>query len=279
VVERRIEIWNEKVKAHKPSFGEDKAKIVAKVEQMIGEVQAKMADEAAKYQARKAEMEAVISAADQAMQEEQPRHERVMKRLDNEMKDAKHRFMDLLRTKEQVDFHVGRRHIIGKLIAPDIEQRIAWINLGSKHRIVNGMRMLVAKRARENQFFFKGEIEVKSVRLDAAEVEIMKVFDPDVPLVHGDILVNPFIDKFRPMYIVFAGASKPTGHKFSIHEATLRLIEYNNEVHTVVDARTDFLMWTDYKEGESEYPPEYWKALELGIPIAKAKDLYMFLGD
>jgi hypothetical protein len=275
IIENRVKI----IEGLKPGYNDHPVKMLPKIQQWMVEVQTKMREDQERFNARKAEIEAQIAALNQEVEDYKPRHERVMVRLKREWDEQMSHFKTLLKSRDQVDFVIGRPHIHGHIIAPNDQNKLAWIDIGSKHRVVNGMHFLVAKRAEKNQFSFKGEIEVKQTFMTSAEVEIMKVFDHDAPLTDGDTLINPMFNKWRPLVICLSGGDKPIGHRFSIGEATRRLIEYGNEVLETVDTRVDVLLWTDYKPGESEFTPEYWKAVELGIPIAKAKDLYKFLGD
>lgn len=275
IVEQRVKV----IADMKPGFSDHAAKLLPKIQQWMAEVQTKMRDDQDKFNARKAEIDAEMEKIKTVVDEEPRKHERVMARLKKEWDEQMSHFKTLLKTRDEVKFSVGRAHVQGHLVAPNIDNKIAWIDIGSKHRVVNGMHFLVGKRGEKNNFSFKAEIEVKQAYLTTAEVEIMKIFDHDVPVVDGDIIINPMMNKYRPLVLCLSGADKPTGHRFSIQEATRRLTEYGNEVIPMCDTRVDILLWTDYKPGESEFTPEYWKAVELGIPIARAKELYKFLGD
>jgi hypothetical protein len=275
IVEQRVKV----IEGLKPGYNDHPEKLLPKIQQWMVEVQQKMQKDNEQFLARKQAIEAEMEAIRQVVEDEPKKHERVMARLKKEWDEQMSHFKTLLKTRDQVDFAVGRQHVQGHLVAPDIQNRICWIDIGSKHRVVNGMHFLVGKRGEKNNFSYKAEIEVKQVYFTSAECEIMKVFDHDVPVVDGDIIINAMMHKYRPLVLVLSGADKPPGHTFSIGEAKRRLVEYGNEVLEVVDTRCDILLWTDYKPGESEFTPEYWKAVELGIPIAKAKDLYKFLGD
>jgi hypothetical protein len=270
------------------TFSDLKPAIKNDILKKIGDIQQLINEENAQYQRTKVELERQTDSVREKKDEEQRRHPRAMEAYRKEKDKQKAIFEDLLRTKEQVDYRITWRAVHGYLEQPDIKQERGWISIGSRHRVRTGMRFLVAQHGARNAFRYKGEVEVKRVFLTSAEVEITKVFDKNKPLIHGDMLINPFFSTDRPLKIAFAGASKPPGHKFSIVEAKRKIVELGSEVPDAPDYDTDFLMWTDFdskpsaeeeETGPGEHPKEWWTAAILGIPIAEAKTMYMFLGD
>jgi len=256
----------------------------------IGEVQELINKENAEYAGQKSELERQTDKVREMKDEEARRHPRAMEAYKKDKNLQKTIFEDLLRTKEHVDYYVTWRDVHGYLEEPDTMNQRGWISLGSRHRVRTGMRFMVAQRGARNSFRYKGEVEVKRVFLTSSEVEITKVFDKDKPLIHGDMLVNPFFSPERPLKIAFAGASKPPAHKFAIVEAKRKIVELGSEIQDAPNFDTDYLMWTDFEAkpageeggagaGPGEYPKEWWTAAILGVPIATAKDLYRFLGD
>lgn len=288
MIEKHPGIIDEQFKA--VGFSEDKPEIKNRVLRKIGEVRQKMQQKNSEYEQRRTAIEQQLEAIRDKSESERRRHERQKQLIEKKIQEQRNIFEDLLRTKHPVFWKLNWRAVHGRLVEPDLRQQHAWINIGSRHRVVPGLRFLVAVRGARNTFHYKGEVEVRRVFLTSAEVEIRAVFDPDRPLIDGDILVNPLFNKHRPLKIAFAGAEKPPGHEFSITEAKRRIIEFNNIVQDKVDVDTDFLIWTDFKvnyteeeEGDvqppQEYPENWWTAAMIGIPIAPAMELYKFMGD
>lgn len=269
--------------AIRQGFSQKKIDYRAEIEAEIQKVQKLIQDEDALHSQRKTQMEDEIRVLDEKRETEPRAHERVMLRLGNEVKELHRQFQELLRAKEKVTFVVSEVH--GHLLSPDVPNRTAFIDIGTRHRVVEGMRFLVAKRGEKGRFVYKGEIEVKEAMLGSSRVQITKLFDRNLPMVDGDLIVNPFFNKYRPVVVAFAGNRKPVALKFSFEEAERRIIEYGSQVskndkgEALIDSRVDFLVYTELEPGKADFPEAYQKAVELGIPIGDAAELYKFLGD
>ena len=164
----------------------------------------------------------------------------------------------------------------GKLVMPDVRNRIAFIDLGSQDRVVKGLKFLVGRPGTGDVPFYKAEIEVKRVWPTQSQVSITKIFDDDFPLVHGDLLYNPVYHPRKAPLVVFAGEKRGRSMKYDVDEATRRL----REIGTVVDdgknlVSVDFVIATDGYDTD----PLYLRAVELGIPVAPAAEVFRFLGD
>lgn len=264
-------------------FSQKKIDYRGQIETEIQKVQKLIQDEDALHSQRKTQMEDEIRVIDEKRETEPRSHERVKLRLSNQVKELHRQFQELLRAQEKVDYVVSEAH--GHLLSPDTPNKTAFIDIGTRHRVVEGMRFLIAKHGDKGRFIYKGEIEVKEALLGSSRVEITKVFDKNMPLVDGDLIVNPFFNRYRPVVVAFAGNKKPVALKFSFDDAERRIVEYGSQVskndkgEALIDSRVDFLIYTELEPGKADFPDAYQKAVELGIPIGDAADLYKFLGD
>lgn len=272
-------------------FPDLKPTILRKINTWRQELQARIADEQQRHQLRVQDINQEMQKHKTAIEERATDHARKLLQYQRALDTARHDFERLMRTREPVFFHITWPHIQGHLLVPTGSQRLGGIDIGSKHRVVPGMRFMVAKPGVRNSFTYKGIIEVRKTFLTYSEVEILKVFDVNSPLLDGDLIVQPFLNRSRPLKIAFAGAERPPGFRLTILQAKNRIIEWGNVVaepislggeapRKLLNVDVDFLIFTDLEPEQKEKPSEYWSAVDLGIPIAEgdmARQLYRFL--
>jgi hypothetical protein len=171
----------------------------------------------------------------------------------------------------------------GKLLEPDIPQKMAFIDMGSRERIKPGMKFLVARWGKQGGFDYKGEVEVKKVWMTYSEVSITDVFNAEVPMVDGDMLVNPLFNPRRSVVVCFAGERRMHQLKFpTVVEAANRIREMGGTVRDTVTLDCDYVIFTEDSKSpgrrEDKYP-NFGKAVLLEVPVAEAKEVFRFLGD
>src|SRR5262245_66450261 len=108
-----------------------------------------------------------------------------------------------MKQKEVIKHRVNVAH--GKVLKPDVAQKNAYIDLGSRERVVPGLRFMAARMGKEGKFEYKALLEVKKVWLETSEVAIVKAYEGGGPVIDGDMIVNPFYNPRRPVIIGFAG--------------------------------------------------------------------------
>jgi hypothetical protein len=165
---------------------------------------------------------------------------------------------------------------------PDIPNKVAFIDLGSRERITPGLKFLVAEKGPQGKFQYKGKILVKKVWMTYAEVAITDIYDRDVPIVDGDLIVNPLFNARRPVVVAFLGETESGRLRpnWSTNEAGRRIVEIGSEVRSRLTLDVDFVIFTWAKKDAMRDNDEGYKlAVLLGVPIEEASDLYRFLED
>jgi hypothetical protein len=179
----------------------------------------------------------------------------------------------------------------GRVLKPDVRNRVAFIDIGSRERVVPGLKFLAAKRGRQGRLEFKAEIEVKKVWPTHSEVSIPRTFRQDQPVIEGDLIINPLFSTRRPVVVALTGHDQPLKVRpsWSHSEVTRRIREIGSEVRTTVDTGIDFLIFSEPGPNRTmaNYI-EFTKAVALGIPWATANrsedepglpGIYEYLGD
>ncbi len=196
----------------------------------------------------------------------------------NEIRELR-RQIEELKTKEVIKHDVVSVH--GKILSPDIPNRRAFLDIGSRERVVPGLKFLVGKRGVHNLFEYKAKVEVKKAWMTTSEVSIIELFDEkEHPVVDGDLIVNPLFSKERPLVIAFVGEDRPVRLRYTVDEASRRIQEIGSVVRKEVSLDLDYVVFTEVgSQKQRESYEAYRKAVFLEIPVAEASDLFRFLGD
>ncbi|GEM_PF-2486523 len=188
--------------------------------------------------------------------------------------------LDDLKVKEVIRFEVRESH--GKILSPDIPNRIAFIDLGSRERVVPGLKFLVAKMGPQGKFHFKGKVLVKKVWMTYSEVAITEVTDRNHPIVDGDVLVNPLFHPRHPVVVHFLGEREPKKIRpsWSVAEASRRISEIGSVVREKLSLDVDFVIYTEARaNAPRDQDGGYKLAVLLGVPVEEASEVYRFLED
>jgi hypothetical protein len=195
-----------------------------------------------------------------------------------------------MRQKEVIKHRVNVAH--GQVLKPDVAQKSAYINLGSRERVVPGLRFIAARIGREGKMEYKALLEVKKVWLETSEVAIVKAYPGGGPVIDGDLIVNPLYNPRRPVIVAFAGhqgdrafnlrlsENNPKPLRLGAREAMNRIKEIGSDPRPTVSLDADFVIFTEVTQDMSTRDswPDYKKAVLLEIPLADAADYYEFLG-
>ena len=198
-------------------------------------------------------------------------------KVNNEIRELK-RQLEELKVKEVIKHEINFIH--GKILRPDVPNKTAFINIGSRERVVPGLKFLVGNRGVQGKFDYKAKIEVKKAWMTYCEVAIIESYDKDRPVVDGDHIVNPLFHKERPIIVAFVGEDRPLKLRYSVDEASRRIKELGSDVRKEVTLDVDYVVFTEAgaQKTRESYDP-YKKAVFLEIPIADASDIFRFLGD
>jgi hypothetical protein len=106
-------------------------------------------------------------------------------KVNNEIRELK-RQLEELKVKEVIKHEINFIH--GKILRPDVPNKTAFINIGSRERVVPGLKFLVGNRGVQGRFDYKAKIEVKKAWMTYCEVAIIESYDKDRPVVEGDAI-------------------------------------------------------------------------------------------
>jgi hypothetical protein len=199
-------------------------------------------------------------------------------KVSNETRELR-RQLEELKVKEVIKHEISFIH--GKILDPDVPNKIAFISIGSRERVVPGLKFLVGRRGVQGKFEFKGKVEVKKAWMTHCEVSIIEIYDQQrKPIIEGDFIVNPLFSKERPLVVAFVGEDRPLRLRYSVDEASRRIKEIGSDVRKEITLDLDYVIFTETAAQKTrENYDLFKKALFLEIPIADASDIFRFLGD
>jgi hypothetical protein len=289
-LETELEIAKGQVKTReeaKPEFPKKKAEMAERLQKDIATLTQQIAKENEEYNARKAKATDEKGKAESEIAAEVEKYAADEIKVNNEIRELR-RQLEELKVKEIIKHEISFVH--GKILRPDVPNKIAFIDIGSRERVVPGLKFLVGKRGVQGKFEYKGKIEVKKAWMTYCEVAITEVFDPkNRPIVEGDTIVNPLFSKDRPIIVAFVGEERPVRLRYSVDEASRRIKEIGSEVRKDVGLDIDYVIFTEVGPGrQRDSYDAFKKAVFLEIPIAEAgrtkeepdrPGLFDFLGD
>jgi hypothetical protein len=124
------------------------------------------------------------------------------------------------RSNETVSY--ARQTPVGEILKSTTDGRTAYIALGSRDRVTPGLRFQVGNRGLYGLVTDKGTVEVRQVWPEMAEVEVVKLANPRVPILAGDLLVNPFFHPRRPVVVQVVGSEQGGGEAKAAAIARIR---------------------------------------------------------
>ena len=262
-----------------PQIPKKKEETITKLQADVAELNKQIAAEKATYNERKAKLAEDKTKAEAEIQKDTEEYAAYEIKINNEIRELK-RQLEELKVKEVIKHEINYIH--GKILKPDVPNKTAFIDIGSRERVTPGLKFLVGNRGVQGKFEYKAKIEVKKAWMTYCEVQILEVYDKDKPVVEGDHIVNPLFHKERPIVVAFVGEENPLRLRpnYNVNEAARRIKEIGSEVRKDVALDVDYVIFTEAgpQKTRESYDP-YKKAVFLEIPIADASDIFRFLGD
>lgn len=176
------------------------------------------------------------------------------------------------------------RYPDGKILEVSDKLDLAYIDRGSNHRLVRGIRFRV-ESGTPGVERLKGWIEVTDVEASISEVAIVSVVDAFDPIVAGDVIINPLYDPTGGRNAILVGRFSGA---YNQKELRLLLARMGINVQEALDPTTHFMIvgseiYTDQETGEPlEDPiqaadlPEYRNAEAKGVQIIPIQDIREF---
>ncbi len=271
----------------KPDLTKRKEERIKELTDLISTVNQQTAKENEEYTARKNKLTEDRGNAEKETAAENEKFAADEIKVQNEIRELR-RQLEELKTREVIRHDITAVH--GKVLKPDIPNRTAFLDIGSRDRVRAGLKFMVGKYGVQGRFEYKGKVEVKKAWTTHSEVSIIEVVDPEQrPITEGDLLVNPLFSTKRPVVVAFAGEERPVKLRYSVDEASRRIREIDSDVRKEVALDVDFVVFTEAASGKQPdgYEP-FRKALFLEIPVAQAgrtkeapdrPGIFEFLGD
>lgn len=260
-----------------PEIPKKKEETRAALQKEIARLNEQIATEKTQYNERKTKFNEDKTKAEADIAKDTEEYAAYEIKINNEIRELK-RQLEELKVKEVIKHEINFIH--GKVLRPDVPNKVAFIDIGSRERVVPGLKFLVGNRGVRGNFEYKAKIEVKKAWMTYCEVAIIEIYDKDKPVVEGDHIVNPLFSTVRPIVMAFVGEDRPLKLRYSVDEATRRIKEIGSEVRKEVTLDVDYVIFTEAgsQKNRESYDP-YKKAVFLEIPIADASDIFRFLGD
>jgi NAD-dependent DNA ligase len=184
-------------------------------------------------------------------------------RIDTQLKDL---------VKQEAVFH-DLTEEQGRIIDPALDQRFAFITLGSRDRVIRGLKFKVYVREAGGNVRWKGEVEVKDVYEHQSKVSIVSTSDFRDPIIESDLIFNPIFSATQPKRVVLAGDF--TKQAYKKEDAIARIQRIGGIVDEAVSDNTDFVI-----VGESyQTDPSFEKANLLSVPWRPAFEIFEYIGD
>lgn len=275
--------------AARPEILKDREQLKSRLQQMIQDLNSRVTEISTKFNENKAGLTAQVDKLKGEIELAEAEFRDHERRETGKIRKMQHD-LDQMRQKEVIKHRVNVAH--GKVLKPDVSQKNAFIDLGSRERVRPGLRFVAARMGKEGKFEFKALLEVKKVWLETSEVAIVKAYPDGGPVIEGDLIINPFYNPRRPVIVAFAGHTgdrafnlrlpdnNPKPLRLSAREAANRIKEIGSEPRMTVTLDADFVIFTEVSSTDTTRDawPDYKKAVLLEIPLADAADYYEFLG-
>jgi hypothetical protein len=262
-----------------PEIPKKKEETIGVLQKEVARLGDELGREKTQFNERKAKFNEDKTKSEAEIQKDTEEYAAYEIKINNEIRELK-RQLEELKIKEVIKHEINFIH--GKILRPDVPNKTAFINIGSRERVTPGLKFLVGNRGVQGKFEYKAKIEVKKAWMTYCEVGILEVYDKDKPVVEGDHIVNPLFHKERPIIVAFVGEENPLRLRpnYNVNEAARRIKEIGSEVRKDVSLDVDYVIFTEVgsQKTRESYDP-FKKAVFLEIPIADASDIYRFLGD
>lgn len=172
---------------------------------------------------------------------------------------------------KQREFNASEEKEDGGVVFADPRARTVYINLGTPHKIIRGLKMDVFRADVKGSKTLKGRIEVQKVMDTVSMSKVLEQNEME-PIGAGDVVVNPIFQPDQPVHIVFAGEFASTSN------ANLQKMveQIGGVVEEEVTAKTSFVVVGD-KKGEEH--TNYQTAIRFGITLMTEKVLLRYIGD
>ena len=266
------------------------ARIQADKDQVIADLRQQLADEQQNAAQRQSELEDRLSAAqdqvserDAELRQSRSDLQTLARDFDSQKKVWKTR-VAALSTVTKFATEPFNQYPDAKIVEVSNQLPLAWIDIGSDHRLARGIRFRV-EAAVPSTGRVKAWAEVVRVEPRRAEVLLSDLADRFDPVVAGDVIINPLYDPVGGRNAVLVGRFSGA---YAEAELVLLLDRMAINVQPALDLTTHFLivggeLWKDPMTNEPLEEPiqpsdlaVYKNAEALGVQIIPLQDIREF---
>lgn len=141
----------------------------------------------------------------------------------------------------------------GEVVRTGVESGFVVANIGSRDRVVRGLKLEVFRYVKGN-YFKKGMVEVVDVEPTQSVCRIVEEVDRRLqPIAIGDLLGNPVFDKRRPLIFVLAGEFK----QFNKPDIAYFIRQCGSTVWDKLAPGVDYLVAGDRSEPDQDQAREF----------------------
>lgn len=190
--------------------------------------------------------------------------------LEKEIAELQKRIDTVKMTKELAKERIEEAD--GRILAVDSEMRYAYIDIGRKDGVTRGGVFLVFDLLKGGKKKEKGEVRVEEVHEHVSKVSIIKEFDPDDPVVKGDLIFSEVFEREKVKVFVFIGRMRG---KYTNEEARRKIMEVGWQVADKVTPETSYVVLGEGFEEDENFE----EARRLGVHIIREHELIEMLGE
>ncbi len=164
----------------------------------------------------------------------------------------------------------------GQIVFADRNAHYAYVNLGTGDRVREGTKFLVYRLGKGGVREDKGEVEIKRVFDDQAQVSITRTNNDFDPITEGDLIENPLYNRGEARRVVLIGTFNQRDYRYTTEDLKARLVRAGAVIEDKISINTDYVI-TGAEVAEDD--PNYKQAALLSVPTVPMARILPYLGD
>ena len=169
------------------------------------------------------------------------------------------------------EFQPANAKIDGEIVFTDPKSQIVYISLGKNTNLIPGLKFDVYRKGNQAKKHYVGTIEVQKIMNDISCAKVIVLKNELNPIVRGDLIINPVLNKDMPIYFAFAG----NFNIISKAKATELITKIGGKVEDKITSKTRFVVIGE----KARQSANYTAAINFGIPLMTEKVLLRYIGD
>lgn len=252
------------------NYGRQKDEEINDLQASLTKVTEVQTEDVRRYELRKSTLEAEVTKLTQSKTDLTKAQNAELLDWNNKVNGVDTTLRELV--KQEAIFH-DLTEVQGRIVDPHQDEKYAFITLGTRDRLMRGLKLIVFVREPGGNVRWKGEVEVKDVFPEQAKVSITETVDRMDPIIEGDVVFNPLFNTSHPKKVALIGEFSKT--KYTKDQAKARIQAIGSIVQDQVNDETDFVIVGDSYQTD----PQFEKAQLLSVPWRPHFEIFRFLGD